>query len=79
MAAIKQYIAADNPIAAEQVVTYIIATADSLSAFPLLGRMGRKAGTRELVVPQYPYLLVYRLTASKVTILTVAHQSRKHR
>lgn len=54
IAAIKRYLASDNPIAANQVVKRIIATADSLSVFPLLGRTGRKAGTRELVVPKYP-------------------------
>ena len=75
---IKQYISTVNPRAAERVINRMIKVADHLVDFPMLGRIGRKAGTREIIVPEYPYLLVYRLTASKVIIVTVAHQPKKH-
>jgi len=44
----------------------------------MLGHPGRRAGTREIVTPHYPYFISYRLTPKKVTVLAVMHQSRKY-
>lgn len=78
IAGIRDYIASDNPQAAQNVLGEIRRTANSLCAFPMLGHVGRRAGTRELVITRYPYLIIYRLGAKKVHILSVVHQSRKH-
>jgi toxin ParE1/3/4 len=78
MEAIRDYIALDNPAAANQVLQTVLSSAEELIDFPLLGHAGQRAGTRELVLPKYPYTLVYRLTADKVRIVAVIHQSRKH-
>lgn len=78
MEAIKKYISADNPKAAERVINRMIEAADQLIDFPMMGRTGRKVGTRELIIPKYPYLMVYRLTAAKIIVIAVAHQSKKH-
>jgi len=51
------YIAAENPKAALAVVSEIIRTAEALTGEPMLGHPGRRGGTRELVVPKYPYIL----------------------
>lgn len=75
---IQRYIAADNPKAAAQVIENIMAAADSLIDFPMLGKPWRRAGTRKLVLKKYPYSIIYRLTPVTVVVLTVAHQSRKH-
>jgi toxin ParE1/3/4 len=75
---IQRYIAADNPKAAAQVIENIMAAADSLIDFPMLGKPWRRAGTRKLVLKKYPYSIIYRLTPVMVFVLTVAHQSRKH-
>jgi plasmid stabilization system protein ParE len=78
VADIRDYIAYDNPQAAQNVLGEIRRVANSLCASPMLGHVGRRAGTRELAITRYPYLIVYRLSAKKVHILAVAHQSRRY-
>ena len=70
------YIALDNPAAAEKVFRAIVATAERLTNFPSLGRPGRLPDTRELTVTGLPYLIVYRATADRVTVLAVFHGAR---
>lgn len=74
--AIYDYIADDNPSAAESVIRQILETAERLPQFPMLGHEGKRTGTRELVLPKYPYTLIYKLTADKIRIVAVIHQSR---
>jgi toxin ParE1/3/4 len=76
--AIQLHIAADNPVAASQVIESVASAADKLMDFPMLGHVGRRLGTRELVLPKYPYTIVYRLTVKKVIIAAVIHQSRRN-
>ena len=78
IADIRDYIASDNPQAAQNVLDEIRRVVHSLRDFPLLGHMGRRAGTRELVITRYPYLIIYRLDTKKIRILAVVHQSRRH-
>lgn len=79
VASIEEYIEADNPAAAHKVLGEIRKAAHCLTDFPMLGHTGQRAGTRELVLTKYPFTIIYRLTANKVFILAVAHQSKKHR
>jgi toxin ParE1/3/4 len=78
METIRLHIAADNPIAANKVIESVASTADKLMDFPMLGHVGRRLGTRELVLSKYPYTIVYRLTVKKIIIAAVIHQSRKN-
>ena len=55
------YIARDNPAAAERVGRRLLSAIDALAAQPRLGRPGRVAGTRELVIPRLPYVAIYRI------------------
>ena len=73
---IVDYIALDNPVAAEGVYRGIVAAAQKLPQFPALGRPGRHPETRELSVSGLPYLVVYEVSAEVVTILAVFHTSR---
>jgi toxin ParE1/3/4 len=41
--------------------------------FPESGRIGRIAGTRELVIPRTPYIAAYVVLDDKVRILRVLH------
>jgi plasmid stabilization system protein ParE len=77
METIRLRISIDNPIAANKVIESVASTADKLMDFPMLGHIGRRLGTRELVLSKYPYTIVYRLTMKKVIIAAVIHQSRK--
>ena len=71
-----EYIFRQNPAAAKRVFERIIASTRRLSEFPESGRYGQVAGTRELVVPGLPYIVVYRIIASNVEILRVFHTAR---
>ncbi len=69
------YISEDNPHAAEQVGATIRRTIDRLSVFPYSGREGVVPGTYELVIPQLPYIVVYRIQPSFVEIISIFHTS----
>jgi len=42
-----------------------------------MGRPGRVPGTRELVLPNFPYIIPYRVREQRVEILRVFHTARK--
>jgi toxin ParE1/3/4 len=75
--AIGDYIGADNPKAAEQTVSRILERVDELAIQPHLGRRGRIADTRELVVTGTPFVVPYRVRDECVEILSVFHGARK--
>ncbi len=76
MLAIDLHISAENPVAAQQVLDYLITQAELLTSFPLTGRIPKPGAPRELVFTRYPYNLIYRVTRTKVRIVRVIHQSR---
>jgi addiction module RelE/StbE family toxin len=69
-------IAADKPAAAAEFVAKVKASALRLPRFPLLGRAGPYADTRELVVHRN-YLLTYRVRRDEVQVLQVWHVARR--
>jgi toxin ParE1/3/4 len=71
------YIARDNPRAAAALVIEADEFTRLLTRHPDLGRPGRVPGTRELVLPHFPYILPYRVREQRVEILRVFHASRK--
>lgn len=75
--AIREFIAQDNPGAAARVHAAIQAAVDPLTNYPNLGRAGRVDGTRELIVVDLPYIIVYRLREDTVRVLAVIHTSRQ--
>jgi toxin ParE1/3/4 len=72
-----RYVARNNPRAAAQIGARIMASAQRLQMFPELGRPGRVAGTRELVVPRTPYIIAYQITGGDIEILAVIHTARR--
>src|SRR5579872_4532177 len=74
---IGEYVANDNPKAADRAVTAIWDAVQLLSDFPALGRPGRVLGTRELVVSGTPYIIPYRIRGNRVEILRVVERARK--
>src|SRR5690349_11865196 len=71
-----EYIALDNPAAAEKVFRAVVATAGRLTTFPDMGHVGRLPDTREFLVTGLPYLIVYQVAAETVTVLAVFHGAR---
>jgi toxin ParE1/3/4 len=70
---ISRHIRRENPAAALRVVRELYDRAMSLDTFPGRGRVGRIAGTRELV--SNPYIIVYRVTEA-VEILRIHHTAQ---
>jgi toxin ParE1/3/4 len=64
-------------VAARDVCDRIERRVGQLRDHPYMGRPGRVAGTRELVVAVTPYIVAYRLTASQVDILAIIHAARR--
>ena len=73
LAALRAYIARDNPDAAAGVALTLLAAVERLAELPNLGRPGRLAGTRELVVPGTPFVIPYRVRSDRLEILAVFH------
>jgi len=73
---IYNYIEADNPAAALALDELFAEKAGRLVDHPGLGRLGRVAGTRELVVHQN-YILVYDVTGDLVRVLRLLHAARQ--
>jgi toxin ParE1/3/4 len=71
------YIESDNPPAANRLDDRIEAEIDRLAEFTEIGRPGRVAGTRELVLPRTPYLAVYSVAETSVTILRILHGAQQ--
>ena len=76
--ALRAYIAQDNPAAAQRVALHIVRNVEQLLPDnPHMGRPGRVSGTRELVIPQTPYIVPYRLQHRAIQILRVYHGARR--
>lgn len=72
-----EYITADNPTAAKGVPQRIWNAVQMLVSQPGMGRPGRVAGTRELVISGLPFILPYIEKDGAVIILRVMHTSMK--
>ena len=69
------YIADDNPAAARRFVVRLVAGIDHLTEHPAMGRPGRVAGTRELILP--PYMVPYRVRGNAIGVLRVFHSAQR--
>jgi addiction module RelE/StbE family toxin len=74
---IRERIAAENPTAALRLIERIRAAVTRLATSPALGRPGRAAGTRELVIPHTPYIVPYRVKNDVVQIITILHGAQR--
>jgi toxin ParE1/3/4 len=71
------YIAERNPSAALAMADAIRLAVRQLADHPRLGRTGRVAGTRELVVARTPYVIIYAVDADTVAIIRVLHSAQR--
>jgi toxin ParE1/3/4 len=72
------YIACDDPEAAVRVIRKIQTTVDQLTQFPFMGKAGRVEGTRELLIANTPYFVVYRVKGKTIEIVRIFHASRRY-
>ena len=72
------YIALTNSAdVAEEITLRILASVEQLAAFPLSGRPGRVAGTRELVIPSTSFLAAYKVEQNRIVVLAIYHGALK--
>jgi toxin ParE1/3/4 len=74
---LRQFIATENPGAASRVAKKIINSVNLLSEHPEMGRPGRIVHTRELIIPEFPYIVPYRIKAGFIEIIRVFHCARE--
>lgn len=75
---LRAYIEQDKPQAAKKLVLRIISMIEEdLVLQPGMGRPGRKAGTKELVISGTPYFVSYRVKKEYLEMLRVLHGAMK--
>lgn len=62
-----------NPTATLAMLDRIAETESLLTQYPHLGRPGRVADTREMVVTRTPFIIVYASDATSIIVLRVLH------
>jgi len=72
------YIALSNSEeVADRIATEIAATIQQLASFPMSGRSGRVPGTRELVIPNTPFIAAYAIDHDRIVILAIYHGAQQ--
>lgn len=71
------YMLAENPNAAILFVDRIEERVASLCEHPYLGIIGRVDATRELMMTDFPYCIIYRLHHDVIEIIDVIHMARR--
>jgi len=61
--------------AAAKIVERILSGLEALARFPAMGRKGRVAGTRELVVS--PFIVAYRVKKDAIEVVAIIHGARR--
>lgn len=73
LAHLRVHIAQDNPKAAKRIGGTLLEAVERLAELPNLGRPGRVAGTREVVLPGTPCVIPYRLRGDRLEVIAVFH------
>ena len=74
---LREYIEMDSEQNAALVAKRILEAVNRLQAHPEMGRPGRTLGTRELVVPNTPYIIPYRIRRERLELIAVFHGRQK--
>jgi len=72
------YAAEASPLISIEARQAIGNAAIAAAANPLQYREGKKPGTREYIMRRFPFTLIYRVTARKVTVVRVLHQAMRY-
>jgi toxin ParE1/3/4 len=76
--AICEYIESDRDLAtANRIARKIYDSVQTLRRLPYRGRNGRLENTRELVVPNLPWTVIYRVSSQSVTVLNIVHGAQR--
>lgn len=72
-----EYVAQDHPRAAIEQGDRIAESIGQLAQCPEMGRPGRRAGTRELVIARTPFIAVYRVKGERIELLRLLHGAQQ--
>ena len=67
-----------SEIVAYEALETIKSAASKIKANPLAYRTGKRSGTREMVMRRFPYVIVYRILPTRITILRFLHQALRY-
>jgi len=76
---IANYLFEKTPESAARLIREIYNVPSTLKSSPKRGRVGKKEGTRELLMPSLPYVIVYQVmgdTVDTVHIVRILHSSQ---
>jgi plasmid stabilization system protein ParE len=72
------YIALSSSVEiARRITQQVVDGVQRLVAFPMSGRIGRVARTRELVLPHTPFIVAYSVDKNRILILAVYHGAQR--
>ena len=77
LVSLREYIGKDSEQNASVVAKRILSAIELLQSQPEMGRPGRVLGTRELVIPDTPYLIPYRVRRDRLELIAVFHGRQK--
>jgi len=70
---LRKYIEEDSESNAALTASRILKAVDLLQSHPEMGRPGRITGTRELIIPDTPYVIPYRVRRGRLELIAVFH------
>lgn len=70
---IADYLFEKTPENAARLIRDICEAVSALRTYPNRGRLGKKSGTRELVLPALPYIVVYKVGSDVLHIARILH------
>lgn len=76
---INAYILSESPSGAARIGARIRKRANDLAQFPFQGTKSQRQDLFQLYVSQTPYMLIYRVRADEVQIVTIVHTSQRRR
>ena len=78
LVALREFIAKDSEQNVAAVASRILKAVDLLQRHPEMGRPGRIFGTRELVIPDTPYIIIpYHVRRERLELIAVFHGRQK--
>ena len=77
LVALRERIGKDSEQNAARVAGRILDAVDLLRTYLGIGRPGRMPGTRELLVPDTPYIIPYRVRGERPELVAVFHGRQK--
>jgi toxin ParE1/3/4 len=74
---IAEYLFEETPDNAARLIRELYRTPNTLKNFPERGRIGRKEGTRELILSALPYVFVYEIKGQDIFVVRILHGAQK--